>query len=358
MRVKSFFIVSLVATAFLATACNNDDANEPAVGGEASITITLEGEKIGGRATDPTADDATDERKIVNYKVYVFNATSGAVEKVVNGIVNSGIAGVTKITGLNTLGAKKVVVLANVPTGYPAISHYSDFSNNMFNLDLQTPANRGTTGLVMSGESTDFSLSNADTETTPKGIAVTISRVVAKVELASIEINPTAGRAGVFLLTSVSIQKAKSRATVGPVNVVSDIPYYGGLMGNESQTTVGYLIDPFTSTPANGVILPCDNYFYVFPNAVDGEETLLTIAGTYDGVPTYFPFRINRVAGEGGGSADGSMIKRNTRYVLAVNLKNLGGGSTDPDLPGDPAAIEVTVTTEGWEGPLTQNVEW
>ena len=58
------------------------------------------------------------------------------------------------------------------------------------------------------------------------------------------------------------------------------------------------------------------------------------------------------------GTADGTLIKRNTRYILNVTLKKLGSGTTDPDGPGDPAAVEVTVTTEGWEGPLVQDVEW
>ena len=358
MRIKNYLMAGLTALSFLATSCSNNEDDATATTGEASIVISLEGEKINSRATDPTTDDETDERKILNYRIYVFNSTSGAVEKTANGTVTNGVASATTISGLNTLGTKKVVVIANLPAGFPTISHYSDFESSVFDLNLQNPANRATTGLVMSGESANFSLTAADTEDAPRGISVTIRRVVAKIELQSIQISPAAGRAGVFVLQSVSIQKAKSLANAGPVNITSATPFYGGLLGSDSQISAPYLHDTFASTPAEGITLQTSNYFYVFPNAVEGEETLMTITGTYDGATMHFPFRINRISNEGGGSADGTMIKRNTRYVLSVTLRNLGGGSVDPDLPGDPSAIEVSVTAEGWEGPLTQNVEW
>ena len=341
----------------LATACSDRDKNEQTPG-EGSIVVSLNGEKINQRATGPTTDNETDERKIVNFRIYVFNNSSGAVEKVVNGEVTDGKPNPTTITGLNILTSKKIVVLANIPDGYGAVSHYSDFETYMLDLNTQTPHNRATKGLAMSGESEEFTLTNEDVNGTPKGISVTIKRVVAKVKLESILISPTSGRAGVFELTSVSIQKAKSLATIGPVDIASSKPYYGGIASTESTVQASYLIDNFTTTPPTGTTEITDNYFYVFPNEVEGEETLMTISGTYDGAVMHFPFQINAIASEGGGTADGKLIKRNTQYQLAVTLRNLGGGSTDPDVPGEEADVEIIVTTEGWEGPLTQNVEW
>lgn len=360
MSTNSCFIVGLAILSFLTTSCNSEE--EPATPDSAetfgSITVTLKGEKITTHATDPTQDDATDELKIHNFKVYVFNSNTGALEKTVEGVTNSsGEATITHIDSLNTAGSKNIVVLANIPAGYPAIDSYADLGKNQFDLGLQSPANRSTTGLVMSGESGDITLSSTTVQTVP----ITIKRVVAKIELKTILINPDPEHTGTFVLTGVGIQKAKGKATAGPTTIMTfNNPVYGGHAGSKSTVPApdNYLWDPITDTPATGLPKDCNNYFYVFPNTIEGEETLITISGTYNGITTHFPFRINHVAGSGSSTTDGTRIKRNTRYLLNVTLKKLGSGSTDPDIPGDPAAIDVTVTTENWEGPLTQDVEW
>jgi hypothetical protein len=64
----------------------------------------------------------------------------------------------------------------------------------------------------------------------------------------------------------------------------------------------------------------------------DGNTTLITLAGTYDGQPAYFPFRINDKAGTGEASSDGTFIRRNYVYTVNVKLKRLGGGSSNPEV--------------------------
>lgn len=334
-------------------ACSKNEMNELGNGEEASITITLKGENLSSKATGSTSDTETDERKIVNYKVYVFSYNSGVLEKEVDGIVSNGVAGSTQIDGLNTAGTKRVVVVANLPAGFPAIDNYDDFGTAAFDLGLQNPANRAITGLVMSGESSELTLTSGS----PVPVTVSIKRIVAKIELGSVTITPEAGHTEAFVLTQVSIQKAKSNANIGPVTIVSNAPFYGGLSGTESSVPNpdNYLLDAISTDQPNGSPKVFDNFFYVFPNDEVGAETLLTITGTYKGNITHFPFRINSIVSS---TADGTLIKRNTRYILNVTLKKLGSGTTDPDTPGDPAAIEVTVTTEGWEGPLVQDLEW
>ncbi len=351
MRTKSNLITGLFTLA-LFVACNNDEMNEKSNGEKASVSITLRGESLSSKATGSTSDTETDERKIVNYKIYVFNYNSGVLEKEADGIVSNGAAGSTLVDGLNTAGTKRIVIVANLPVGFPTISNYSDFQTATFDLSLQNPDNRATTGLVMSGESTELTLTSG----VPVPITVGIRRIVAKIELGSVTIAPESGHTDPFILTHVSIQKAKSKANIGPVTIVSEEPFYGGSNGTESIVpTPNYLQDEISTDQPNGSPKVFDNFFYVFPNQETGSETLLTITGTYKGNVTHFPFRINNAIT---GSADGTLIKRNTRYILNVTLKKLGSGTTDPDGPGDPAAIDVTVTTEGWEGPLVQDVEW
>lgn len=352
MRTKSKFITGMLALALL-SACSNDEENAVVNGEKTSITIALKGENLSTRAIGGASDTEIDERKIVNYKVYVFNYNSGVLEKEAEGAVSDGVAEPTQIDELSTAGTKRVVVVANLPAEFPAISNYADFKTATFDLGLQNPANRATTGLVMSGESPGLTLTSG----TPASVAISIKRVVAKIELGSVTIIPEAGHTEPFVLTHVSIQKAKSEATVGPVTVLSKTPFYGGFDGTESAvpTPDNYLLDAIVTEQPDGTAQSFDNFFYVFPNEEAGAETLLTIGGIYNGAVTYFPFRINNIAS---GSTDGTLIKRNTRYILNVTLKKLGSGTTDPDTPGDPAAVEVSVTTEGWEGPLVQDVEW
>ena len=97
----------------------------------------------------------------------------------------------------------------------------------------------------------------------------------------------------------------------------------------------------------------------MFPNDNSGgNATLITLVGTYDGQPTYFPFRINDKSGEDGATSDGTFIQRNHVYTVNVTLKRLGGGSTDPEVPADPASLTVTVEPQEWATELVQNVEW
>lgn len=90
----------------------------------------------------------------------------------------------------------------------------------------------------------------------------------------------------------------------------------------------------------------------------DGNTTLITLAGTYAGEPTYFSFRINDGTVTGGGTNDGTFIRRNSVYTVNVTLRRLGGGSTDPEVTADPASLTVTVEPQEWATELVQNVEW
>ena len=90
----------------------------------------------------------------------------------------------------------------------------------------------------------------------------------------------------------------------------------------------------------------------------DGNTTLITLAGTYDGQPAYFPFRINDKAGTGEASSDGTFIRRNYVYTVNVKLKRLGGGSSNPEVPADPASLAITVEPQNWTAELVQDVEW
>ena len=183
---------------------------------------------------------------------------------------------------------------------------------------------------------------------------IPISRVVAKVKLGTLTIAPEAGHdAAKFALTKVMVMKARSSVKMGLPSVdYTPNAFYGGMQGDKS-TVKTYLAETIsTGDYAN-------RYFYVLPSDNgDGNTTLITLAGTYDGQPVYFPFRINDTVGSDGATSDGTFIRRNSVYVVNVTLKRLGSGSDNPEVPADPASLTVTVEPQEWATDLIQNVEW
>lgn len=41
-----------------------------------------------------------------------------------------------------------------------------------------------------------------------------------------------------------------------------------------------------------------------------------------------------------------------------MKLKRLGGGSSNPEVPADPASLDITVEPQDWTAELVQDVEW
>lgn len=343
--------LALIMGLLMNASCSNENdvvaTGEKVDLGTASLSITISGvecdeigvNKIGTRALgNPTL---TQENYIFNYMIYVFYP-NGTLEKVETVSTSTLTKTVTNLMA----GTKKVVVLANVPASFATISDYSDLNTAMFHLDTQEATNLLTTGLAMSGE-VSATLVSGSTNT----ISVPVSRVVAKIKLGGITIDPASGHdPAKFQLVAVHIMKAKGYATMG-VPTVNTNTFYGGTLGTVSTTTKAYLTESISSGNES-----C--YFYVFPNDnTSSNGTLFTIEGTYDGVTKYFSFCINdNVVSVGDGT--GEFIKRNTVHTINVTLKKPGGGSTDPEQLADLTDLDVTVVPQDWIIIPDQPVEW
>ena len=298
----------LLGIVFLMTACDGGETKQgPAAGPTASLTVTLKGQEPSVRAVAPAGDPeqeelAAAENSVHNVTVFVFNA-NGTLDK--KHTFAPSVLSET-ITGL-LAGPKKLVVLANVPStvSFPDGIDYDWFADvrNVIGLDTQKTA---ADGLFMSGEGSVTLTANASETST-----VAVSRLVAKVKLGTVSIVPEAGHDADYLAETVTAEDHANR------------------------------------------------YFYVLPSDnADGNTTLITLAGTYAGEPTYFSFRINDGTVTGGGTNDGTFIRRNSVYTVNVTLRRLGGGSTDPEVTADPASLTVTVEPQEWATELVQNVEW
>ena len=366
---KKIFFVALAAMIFAATGCKNESGND---GGQpASIKITLASgyAKAGSRAQDAVTE--TVENQVNNFSVLVFSG--GLLEKLESYTLSNQTTDFTQTVNGLTTGLKRVVVVANVPTGHTILSYaagtpYTTFAAADIDLDTQEPAQRPTNGLLMSGEITPTLAAG-----TNGPLTVPIHRAVARIELGTINYaieDVATWDVDLFEITSVMIQKAKSLSPVvaGDLQGLTKIPFYGGLAtGGSSPATITQAEKTYLRETANINDEGAENphYFYVFPNNenmvnvgtegapvnVEGS-TLFVIEATYNGVQTFFPVRINS------NDADGfEKINRNTRYVLNITFKTLQGGG-NPDVPLDPATLEVTIVPQGWQGPVTQNVEF
>ncbi|MBD8347898.1 fimbrial protein [Dysgonomonas sp. HGC4] len=336
---RLFFLTSIVA--LLCSACsNNDDEVTPEKGAKASLTITLTGTGAEGNSTrlvgTPTQ---VDENEVHSFTVYIF--ANNRLEK---SETSTTLLGLSLFIDELTTGVKRIVVVANKPSTFPVFEEgdpYSKFAevSSHINLDYQTTALNN--GLIMTGE-TDATLQSIAVGT--NNITIPISRIVAKIKLGTVTIDPAAGvNPALFELTGVAIIKAKSLSSVGVPSIVTSQPFYSGIEGIAVHgiNIKSYLYEPITLADHT------NRYFYVFANdsGNDDDATLVTLEGTYDNKIMYYPFRLPAIA-------------RNTQHTVDVTLRRLGTGSPDPETPSDPATLTVVVTPVDWIVVPTLSVEW
>lgn len=333
---KRFFLLTSIA-ALLCTACsnNNDDEDSSSTKTKATLTINLTG-SANTQTRGVGAPTQVEENAIHSFTVYIFS--NNRLEKSA-----TSLSGLSLFIDNLTTGVKTVVVVANTPATFPTLSEgdqYSSLANVASYINLDDQTDDISNGLVMSGEATATLQSESIGNNT---ITIPVTRIVAKVKLGTITIDPAAGvDPADFVLTGVAIIKANSLSSVGIPAVVATQPFYSGIEGLtvHGANIKSYLYEPITLTDHD------ERFFYVFANDNGAEDaTLLTLEGTYEGEVMYFPFRL-------------PAFLRNTQHTLNVTLRRLGTGSPDPEIPSDPATLTVTITPEDWVLVPTQEVEW
>lgn len=136
--------VCLFASAFLSVSCAENDTESSPSGETASLTVTLNRQAAGSKAVVPSDGAGAEDLKkaentVKNVTVFVFNA-NGTLDKKQT-FASSSFS--ETITGL-IAGTKKVVVVANVPSGvaFPDGINYSWFADAQNAMDLETPSLR------------------------------------------------------------------------------------------------------------------------------------------------------------------------------------------------------------------------
>lgn len=355
---KKFFLLSIIILVFLAVGCSKDEAIGEKELLNTEMSVSIEGATTTRAVGTPTQ---AEENAVYSFTVYVFNNSTGVLEA--SETFTNGLTGT--ITGLGVASKKKVVVLVNRPSNYPTISSYADFSNaaSMIDLETQVLNAENSQGLFMSGQAEEpLTLSVSDPS--KNKVTITVKRVTAKVKLGALTVTPSAGLSlDKFVLTGVSVQRARDKADVFGLLRTTGFDYVGGVSSLGSALAQVDYLNELYALPENytsGSALSPNIYFYVFPNDnTDGVSTLLNIYGSYDGKTLHYPFEINSKAStENGDSTDGNWIQPNKVYALNVTLRKIASGGDNPDVPNDEVGMEVTVTVANWEGELTQNVAW
>lgn len=360
-RIETYLIGLMLCG--LAASCSHDDKidNAETNGTPTALTISVKSQDPVSRAViqNPGSTEESpsqkDENTINTFTVYVYSAQSNILEAKKTFNYTTDINdGKFLINDLIT-GNKKVVVLANEPaiTVGAINTEYSNFTTAMFNLSSQQTSN----SLAMSGEGT-VNLTAIPANNT---ISVTLTRVVAKIRLASVSVAPETSHPD-FTPTKVHIMKARGEANYGvPRNYISRLDvntsstFYGGIAGDVSITPQTFLSEDIEMTANQSTNVP---YFYIFPNDdTDGNSTLIVIEGYVNsepGTPKYFPFRI-RTATTGDNIG---YIKRNDHYTIDVVIKRTADGVSNPEELVDPTALNVTVSVENWNDVNPDPLEW
>lgn len=358
---KNYILTGLVALGLLISGCGEnqigvDDALDDPVEGNAVMYITLQGSSSSIRAIDSGNDLHEDD--VMSFAAYVFHNVSGALEKreVFPNGVTQGV-----IDGLGSTTPKRVVVLVNYPGAYPGELDYEDLLKVTLGLDSQDPASITTNGLFMSGETANIMLS----ETVPNNITVDVSRVVAKVRLVSLKIDPTiVSQIDDFTLEGVSMQRVRDETSIyAGLLDVADFDYVGGSqLPSQIAFKKDYLYEdlvlpnPYT---INNEIIDADEipYFYVFPNDDSNDSsTLMSIHGTYQGDDIYFNFEINNEVGAQPSTTTGDWIRRNIIYEIYVTIEGIATGDDDPNVPLRFVSANVIVNVLDWSLTIEQYV--
>lgn len=360
---KNYILTGLFALGLLVSGCGDnqigvDDMIDDPVEGNAILYISLQGSEDPTRATGTGNNQY--ENVVKTFTAYVFSSGNGALEakrEFLSGEVEG------EIEGLGTATHKDIVVLVNYPGTYPDGDSYNDLTAELLSLDSQDPLNVPTAGLFMSGEEKDVTL----TVDGPNEITVDVSRVVAKVRLMSLNVNPTSALISDFELTSVSVQRVRNTTNMFGGLLTTGFDYVGGFQtATSGLVPVDYLVETVT-LPTN--YTAGDNlfdteaeipYFYVFPN--DDEEdssTLISIQGKYKGDEMFYSYRINdELLSDGQSEMDGEWIKRNTIYNIYFTLDKIELGGDDPNVPNVIVTAKVIVKVLGWDNTIVQYIHY
>lgn len=311
--------------------------------GESTLTINLSGTSIDSKAVGSHGNQA-DDNYVNTLDIFVFNAAgenAGELDAYKRFTASDGI---TNLQLKATTGNKKIYVIANSHRpDWKGINTLAAFQAVQTSLQKDDVKN-----FIMTG--------NIDvTLQATTSVNIPISRLTARVQLASIKTafagGPYAGlkltNVKVFLLNVHGVKNLHDGNITTPVILNSKV-----LNGTDVNgcTMLGMLYDAVTpAIDDTGYQTP--HYFYAYENTLEAEAadnrfTRLVIQADLNGKTYYYPVNINR-EGYGYVASNGHKgVKRNTAYEINVTI--MRPGSTDPDKPIQYGTLNVSLNVQNW----------
>jgi hypothetical protein len=389
---RTFTVLATIAYTVSLASCSKDNGGEQTA--ERAVLNIGVSAPANSRAAGSTAAPTPPEDAVGNFTVFVTDQ-SGAIQW------RGHQTGAEPLEVEVTTAAKEVYVVANAGNLSSVITTMADLNNYIADLNgaetgatlvagKQT-ANRWSTGKGTVSAFTQSGSTFRATATVP--LTFIAARITLKIGAIA---NYAAGADdGSLVLNSVAVLNARGQSKLFPASSeTSLIPasysankkFYEGLADGDAHLTAGFAYYPasgtFTDVSATTSFLtdaiPADFsgqtfYYYVFENdAATAEQfpTIVTIKGTYDGRPIYFPVHLAPYEQFTSGSDSfGGSVTRGKSYDITVTLKGdprfaqgraypgLTGGVDDPTEPLVDATVEVTINTPDWE-PVTLGKEF
>lgn len=371
MKTK-FFLGAAVMTVALFTSCSNE-TNAPAVAQTGMLKLTVTGSSV-SRATG-TLPEQSIENTVSTVTVGLFDHTTHVATSITEGTLTSGSITIDKVPASTT---QDVVVVANAAPGTFAGSSTLD-AFRAKTLALTQTANN----LPMSGENV------AGTAITVSPVAtasVTISRLVARVQLTDVKTNFSSAGAyanASFKLDSVFVYKVNGTSAVGTLTgatqlATSNLLYgYGMKVGSDIVPAATGLFDALSpSQDIASTGYTANYYYYTFENYYSGgitednkqTATKLVLAGTFypnkndlsTSYHVYYPVVVNRDQATGttidNATLKNTGIQRNNIYSISATISGMGVSS--PALFIEPASLIVNVTISNWNLTVNQTVDF
>ncbi len=401
------------AIALLAAGCTQ---SEPAPSGEGNgiLTVTIKAADAAPSRALLDGSTLTDamvqafENRVANFTAYVFNWNTGDLEAQGDAVLD-GTSLKATITGLNTAGTKRILVIANGEnlnnSSIPAFvnnPNYERLADGYIDLRDQSFTNLASTteGFLMTGENpSPLQLNPGESN----NVIIPVERVVAKVQLGEISFDSGVSLADLanFSLSGASIQRAIGTASIGTDSIVTpagtktwyggvntgsistaantalggaelsldsflrtllteltaNIPLLSGLVSGLSESLpLSSIADQLTGTVGGALALASNvtsqvyqapAFWYVLPNADPESPTLLTLKGSYEGTEYYYPIEINTPASNPS-SVNG--VDNRGQYIERNTIYKINvtfHGFVGTDDPDEPGKMAaLTVTVE------------
>jgi len=250
---KKLNVLCIAAAAIALAGCAKEKHTEAEGDTNGVLTVSIKSDKATRALIDDTNTDAVVaafENNVYGFSAYVFSVDTGDLEaKAV-----SADGDPVNISGLNTAGMKRVVVIANdAEANYPTNTtggsaiprfvndpNYSRFATGYLSINDQafTDFTDLSKGFLMTGESAPIQLTAGNNTAT-----IQVKRVVAKIELGDITFDDAVQLSDLasFDLTEAAIQRAAAYSTLAAGAVTTPTTpsptWYGGF-GLEDGSTV------------------------------------------------------------------------------------------------------------------------